>query len=751
MANPSAGSYFLVPANATGKVLDVTGGTLKDGSNVGVYAKNNQDNQIWKLSYRSDGTAQISNRLTGKCADVTGGTLSAGTNVQLWTDNDGRAQKWTLTEKSTVTISGTSYATYEILLTATASLSTKLCMKAGTSNVIVAARADESAQRWAFVPIPAFKSGGVYEIRSKADTTMCADVEGASKANGANVLLWKKNHNNNQKWVIVNEGNGWSVRNVASGKYMDVEGGTIASGKNVCSYQDNDQRNQRWAITTYGTATCDGQTCETVSFGAGNATSFMMDAEGASTSNSTNLIVWASNGGGNQRWYLWPTWAEDEFMPAPYSLGITEGEATADWGSTMTALVHPTWKCAQAYANSGPNGYQIRTRTRKMSATTSTYGSWTDWTAWDTASVTRSGVKSTLTRGVTMSMTNSYKAMQLQFEVRATGVKESSGNYSLLYGASKTYTVTLAPAPGITLSNTKWSAKGLNIAYSAVYPFTSIVYLDEVRLSGRNILKAPIKFTAYDDTTSITVPVDKLFTLPQAGSSITLVYSYGTDVRSRFNGNETSGPHTVINITGGMSVTPTFVMDGYMLKATFPELGNTRVWATSGFDTVECEKISTSNGNSTFAVLFPIGTEYTLFASGYDASSWFAWSANRTEKVPSAHVWNWDGGEALLQVREGTPITTQDVIEAEYQAWLLSARPYETVGFTEGRKHHFTAVGAVAAGTDSNRVDFEVIPGVHALYRSPAGDMVPVAVLSVDRESHVNWTEISVSMARESE
>ena len=222
-------------------------------------------------------------------------------------------------------------------------------------------------------------------------------------------------------------------------------------------------------------------------------------------------------------------------------------------------------------------------------------------------------------------------------------------------------------------------------------------------------------------------------------------------MRGRFNGEETSNPLTVSAATGGMSVTPTLVTDGYTLKATFPELGNTRVWATSGFDTVECEKVSTSNGNSTFAVLFPIGSEYALFASGSDASNWFAWSATRTETAAGAHVWNWDGSEASLQVREGTPITTKDAIDADFDAWLLSARPYETVGFTEGRKHRFTAVGAVTTGTNSNRADFELLPGVHALYRSPAGDMVPVAVLSVDRETHVNWTEISVSMAREAE
>ena len=743
MANPTEGIYVIVPVSATGKALDVSGGSLSDGANVQVYTKNATEAQTFQLTYRSDGTAQIASRLTGKCVDVEGGTLSSGTNVQMYTDNDTRAQQWDVAEKSTVTIDGTSYATYELAVH-----DTNLCMAAGTSNVTVATRASANAQRWAFVPIAPFRSGGIYEIRSRLDGGKCADVASASKADGANVQLYVCNHTNAQKWLFTNEGaEGWSVRNIASGKYMDVSGGTLADGTNVQSYQDNDTRAQRWAVATYGTVELDGETCQVVSLGAANGSAYMLDDYGASTSSGNNIQIYQSNNTQAQRWALWPTWAEDEFMPSPYNLGITEGEASVAWASSMALTVHPCWECAPAYATSGPNAYQIRTRTRKMRSSTSTWEAWTDWSSWETANVTKSGQKSVLTEGVALSMTDSYKAMQLEYQVRATGVDE----LALLYGAAASHTATLCPKPSIDFSGATMTAGGLTVGYTTDYGAGSVsVFLEGVVLDGHNILKRPISFTALDSTQSIDVPMESLSAIPASGETITLRYGIGTDVMPRFSGTLADAV-TVAYGSGSASVTPTFTADGYDLTATLPDAGDTRVWVSAGNGIVECQKLSTANGQSTFDVPFPMGVEYRIFATGHSGSSWFVWTGTRTETVRPAHVWDFGGGRAVLEVRAGTPLTTNDEIEADSDTWMLSAREYETVGFSGTRKHRFTAVGAVTERTESDRADFGMLVGNHAVYRSPAGDIVNVAVLSVSRDAKRGYTEVSVSMARESE
>lgn len=748
MAKPDAGTYTIIPVAATSKVLDVSGGSLSDGANVQIYTANATDAQAFQLTYRSDGTAQIASRLTGKCVDVYADLAQSGTNVQMYTDNDTRAQSWDITEKSTVTISGTSYKTYELAMHGTS-----LCMdvygggsSAGT-NVWVYTRNNTNAQRWAFVPIAPFKSGGIYEIRSMLDTGKCADVASASKANGANVQLYVCNHTNAQKWTFTQESDGWSIRNIASGKYMDVVGASFADGTNVQSYQDNDTRAQRWSITALGTITLEGQTCQVVYIGADNDTDYMLDDLGANTSSGSNIQIYQANGTSAQRWALWPTWAEDEFMPSPYNLGITENEASAPWASSMNLTVHPTWECAPAYATSGPNAYQIRHRTRKMSSTTSTWGSWTGWTSWETANVTKDAQKSVLTQGIALSMTNSHKAMQLEYQVRATGVDE----LALLYGAAASHTVTLCPKPTVDFSTATMTASGLSVGYQSNYDAGSVnIYLDGIVMDGHNVLKRPVSVTALDSTESVTVPMDALSAIPASGASLTLGYGLGTDMVPRFKG-ALADTVPVQYGSGGTTVAPTFERDGYELTATFPDEGDTRVWVSSGSGIVECTKVSTANGQSNFDVPFPMGAEYRIFATGHSGASWFVWTGVRTETATPAHVWDFGGGRAVLEVRQGTPPTTNDGIDADSETWLLSARDYETVGFSGTRKHRFTANGAVTERTGSNRSDFELLAGTHAVYRSPAGDVVNVAVLSVDREAHHDWTEISVTMARESE
>ena len=760
MANLPAGDYRIVCAAATSLSLDVSGGPSMasatvgqgfDGQNIQVWTTNYSDAQVFNVSYREDGTAQILARWCAKSVDAEGGNLVSGTNVQMWTDNDTRAQQWAITDLGeTLSIGGNAYPLYKVCpseaptLCWDAAWGSSGSVPSAGSNVYLNTYSNLANKKWVFVPVEPFKSGGIYELHSMVNTDYCLDVASASKANGANVQVYIQNHTNAQKWVAVQESDGWSFRNVASGKYMDVDGASFANDVNVQSYQDNDTRAQRWSVTTYGTVELDGSECAVAEIGADNARDFLLS--NAASANS-NAIIWEFNGFDDQRWALFPTWAEDEFMPSPFNLGITEGEASVPWASEMALTVHPTWECAPAYATSGPNGYQVRYRTRKMPSSLSTWRQWTGWTAWKTAAVTKDGRKSVLTQGIPLSMTDSYKAMQLEWQVRATGVDE----LALLYGATATHTVTLCPKPTVDFPSATMGSNGLSIGYESAYNAGGVsVYLDGLVIDGHNVLKRPIAFTALDSTETLDVPMEYLSTIPASGDQVTVRYGLGTDVMPRFKG--TLADEVAVSYgSGGTTVSPTFERDGYDLTATFPDEGDTRVWVSAGSGVVECTKVSTSGGTSTFDVPFPMGTEYRIFATGHSGTSWFAWTGLRTETATPAHVWDFGGGRAVLEVRQGTPPTTNDGIDADSETWLLSARDYETVGFSGTRKHRFTANGAVTERTDSNRSDFELLAGTHAVYRSPAGDVVNVAVLSVDRESHHNWTEISVTMARESE
>ena len=50
--------------------------------------------QHWQLVDAGGGFYKLRNRATGKLMDVSGGSLSDGANVIQWPDNGGRNQQW---------------------------------------------------------------------------------------------------------------------------------------------------------------------------------------------------------------------------------------------------------------------------------------------------------------------------------------------------------------------------------------------------------------------------------------------------------------------------------------------------------------------------------------------------------------------------------------------------------------------------------------------------------------------------------
>lgn len=760
MANPAAGDYYIVPVNATGMALDVNGNNKSNGANVQIWTRHAGDAQVFRISFRTNGTAQITSRYTGKSLDLPGGNIASGANIQMWTDNDGRNQEWGFTEKSTASIGGVTYKTYEIHV-ATA---TTLCIDVnggGTSagsNVQVWTRNDGNNQRWALIPVPPFRSGGVYEIRSMLKTSMAVDIAGGSTANGANCLLYSSHGGNNQKFVLVNEGNGWSLRNVASGKYVDVYGGSFANGTNVQSWVDNDGRNQRWAITAYGTTTINGTTCQIVSLGAGNAGSYMMDAEAALTTNNTNIIIWSNNGGDNQRWALYPTWAVDSHMPAPHTLGfgstLTSNPGTA-YGplassQEINTRFYPMWSCADAWATSGPNSYQWRYRYRYMRSSNSSWEDWGAWSSWLTALVTRNGQKSAVTQGLPVSFSlASHKVCQIQFEVRACGI----GDLALLYGATSSVTGTFYYRQNVTIGSSAWSPEGLRVACSTDYPYgTTNLYIKSVKWGGKERLTGEVAVKQLDDSTSFLIPQASLNAIPQNGASVTLVFDYGTDQYARFGGATQTGMTTVSMDTTTAEIVTFTEGPGMTLDATVNNIGTTRMWIVTDGQATELARVAVSGNDWTFRVPYPFNKDYEIVTAGTssDGSAFYVDRVSRKEKK-SAHAWALSDGTAVsIEAREGEPLTTDLSIDSVYEANVLNARPWEAVSFGETRKGQFTVKGATAKGhTTSSFEDIEALVGKHAVYRSPAGDICDVAIVSCSRVAHKQWAEVTVTMVRE--
>ncbi|WP_327045514.1 lectin [Microbispora sp. NBC_01189] len=113
----------------------------------------------------------------------------------------------------------------------------------------------------------------------------CLDVNGASQSNGATVLIWDCNGQNNQQWTSTSA----TELRVYGNKCLDVNGAGTADGTAVIIWDCNGQNNQKWRINSDGTITAVGA-------------NKCLDVSGNGTANGTKVQIWSCTGANNQKW-----------------------------------------------------------------------------------------------------------------------------------------------------------------------------------------------------------------------------------------------------------------------------------------------------------------------------------------------------------------------------------------------------------------------------------------------------------------
>ena len=92
------GEWYKIIHTASGKSLDIRGGSPESGTNVILWPYHGGDNQLWK--FIRDGSGYRIQSKLGFYLDVYGGFSSDETNVQIWEGNGGSAQLWKLYKTS---------------------------------------------------------------------------------------------------------------------------------------------------------------------------------------------------------------------------------------------------------------------------------------------------------------------------------------------------------------------------------------------------------------------------------------------------------------------------------------------------------------------------------------------------------------------------------------------------------------------------------------------------------------------------
>ncbi|MDB5177139.1 MAG: exported protein of unknown function [Candidatus Saccharibacteria bacterium] len=87
------GTYTI--KTSAGKVLDITGGSTANGTQLQLYGANRTAAQSWQFIKNSNGTFSIYNPNSDKYVDLAGGSSVTGRAIQLYTGNNTCAQQWT--------------------------------------------------------------------------------------------------------------------------------------------------------------------------------------------------------------------------------------------------------------------------------------------------------------------------------------------------------------------------------------------------------------------------------------------------------------------------------------------------------------------------------------------------------------------------------------------------------------------------------------------------------------------------------
>jgi alpha-galactosidase len=110
----------------------------------------------------------------------------------------------------------------------------------------------------------------------------CLDVNQASTANGAQMLIWDCHTNSNQQFTQ----SGQTLQ--VMGKCLDAPA-NAAGGTRVQIWDCNGATNQQWTINTNGTV-------------SNVQTGLCLDVSNSSTANGAAVNVWNCHTGTNQRW-----------------------------------------------------------------------------------------------------------------------------------------------------------------------------------------------------------------------------------------------------------------------------------------------------------------------------------------------------------------------------------------------------------------------------------------------------------------
>jgi hypothetical protein len=349
------GTYLIQPLSSADKVIDIHGASKTDKANAAQYRSHLGANQRFTFTLNKDNTYTITCVNSQKVLDVQGAQKANRANVIQYHPTGGANQKWVLEKNKD--------GSYTIA----SALDTRFVLdiyggsNANSANLIIYQKKGNAAnQSFKLIPTTSTPPAagdvdlavGIYTIQDNLSPVRSLDIEGASLSSGARVILWDKHSRQNQRFYLSRDSSGlyairplhagtalgttvparevvqltyvseassdisylsqrWIIRtaatglvrfeNAATGLCLDIAGANPTAGTALIVYGKQDKKSQSFSLAA-ASPVLPKAGIYTLTPKA--ATSKRLDIQGNSVAEKASVIVWASNGGQNQKFLL---------------------------------------------------------------------------------------------------------------------------------------------------------------------------------------------------------------------------------------------------------------------------------------------------------------------------------------------------------------------------------------------------------------------------------------------------------------
>ncbi len=234
----SDGTYKIAVLSS-GSVLDNPGSSYNNGTQLKFYKWNNTNNQKWYIVSCGDGYVKFINKHSGLAIDIRNNTTENGTPIQQWQDTGANAQRFKLLPTN---LPNSSIKLPDGVYEIQGKTSGKFIHSANSSNGAVAhlwskAVTSETIknQRFKFER----QSDGTYKITVLSSGSVL-DNNGWSYCNGNQLEFHIWHGGNNQRWYIVDCGNGYvKFINKHSGLAIDISNNSTENGTPIQQWVDS--------------------------------------------------------------------------------------------------------------------------------------------------------------------------------------------------------------------------------------------------------------------------------------------------------------------------------------------------------------------------------------------------------------------------------------------------------------------------------------------------------------------------------